>query len=82
MQARRRPLRKFARHQINAAQHVGQAVVSLVPSGTRTHLRAAAREWLLSFGVFFDEAADLLGNDAPKARASQAPPQKVKVKVE
>lgn len=52
------PLQEFADHQVSALEEAGKALVSLIPTGVRTHGWNAIEETGKGVGVLVNAAAD------------------------
>lgn len=83
---KRSPFSAFLKHQQNALEETGKAVVSLFPPEFREHTKRAMEENKASFEVLWDGLIDGLERGLEKLRPApkgETPPQaKVKVDVE
>ncbi len=85
--AKKNALEQFVEHQKTAAEEAGKALLSLIPSGLRTHGWKAIEETAKGFGVLVEGAAsevkkalDSVDDKQPEATKKTGP--KVKIDVE
>lgn len=78
----------FIRHQVNAAEETGKALISLLPKDFRTHSRKAAAEGKAGVDVLVDGMLGGVEHGLKKARSrikpdsADASKSKIKVEVE
>src|SRR4051812_46618155 len=63
------PLGEFVNHQRKAAEEAYKAFEALVPPDFRTHGRAAKEEFLMSFKVLIDGAAESVERELNRMRS-------------
>ena len=67
------PLVQFVEHQTRAAQEVGRAAISLIPTGLRKHGWNALEESAKGFGVILNAVADGVGDITKAAKDEFVP---------
>lgn len=64
----RKPVEEFVKHQRNAVEEAGKAVLSLIPEGFRTHGTNAVKQSVEGFGVVVDAVSDELTKGVDEVR--------------
>jgi hypothetical protein len=88
----RKPVEEFVKHQRNAAEEAGKAILSLLPKDFRTHGSNAVKQSVEGFGVVVDAVSDELtkgvdeirknADNVSKRFTKQQPAAKVEVEVQ
>lgn len=66
------PLQQFVDHQRKAAEETVKAVQALIPPDFRAHSRQAREEFLNSFKVLIEGAAEAVDRELKKAQSARA----------
>jgi len=66
----RKPVEEFVKHQRNAAEEAGKAILSLIPEGFRKHGTNAVKQSVEGFGVVVDAVSDELTKGVDEIRKS------------